>query len=226
MKMIPSLLITLNYFLVTVLILLTGCGDSDSNTLLNVPTVEYSVDSNGCLTSCNAEAIINYANGNNRSKTFIWNCATLNGSPQKHRVEEFFVSFDGGQCFRHYQESVSDAICTTRSVAPETPIFAAKIYSFDVSPIIEGSLSGYEINATINNTGNTTLFDLEASYADQYYFLNQGTKWLVTFPSVTINDYHAQKSTSLPSNTFDVTVLLKMWDGTVLDSQTKTVVIP
>lgn len=227
MKTISSVIILLNVLLVVALLLLTGCGGSGKNqTIANVASVEYSADSSGCLTSQNAEAVINYTNGKNMSKTLIWNCAALNGRTQKQRVEEFFVSDDGGQCFSHYQEKVSDAICTERAIAPAKPVFEAKISSFNVSPMVEGDLAGYEVITQITNTGNATLFDLEANYSDQNLFLNQGTRWLIIAPGATLNDHQAVEGTSPPSKTFDITVSLKMWDGTVLDSQTQNVVLP
>lgn len=225
MKKRPSAFILFSYSLVTVLLLLAGCGDNENNSIENVASVEYSVNSSGCLTSQNAEAVIDYTNGNNMSKTFIWNCASYNGNPQKLRVEEFFVSYDGGSCFGHYQTKNNDAICTERAVAPDKPLFEAKILSFDVTPLAGGDLSGYEVVTKITNTGNVSIFNLEANYTDQLSFMNQGTIWSTTATGITLDDHHGIQSNTPPSKTLDVTVKLKMWDGSVLDTQTKTVVI-
>ena len=209
------------------LLLFAGCGSNGNNQVpINVADVAYSVDASGCLISQNAEAVINYANGSNMSKTFIWNCAVLNGNTQRRRYEEFFVSYDGGQCFSHYQESASAAICTERAVAPGSPSFEARIVNFDVIPVAGGSLTGYEINAQLANTGNSTLYDLYAGYADQYSFVNGGVGWLVTAPGVTRSIQPSTMSQVVPSKSFNVTLTLKMWDGSVLDTQTRNVVIP
>jgi hypothetical protein len=192
----------------------------------NVASVKYSVDAGGCLTSQNAEAVIKYTNGINMSKTFIWNCAAKNGSTQKQRYEEFFVSSDEGQCFTHYQESSSDAICTESAVAPDSPSFEAIISSLDVLPLVGGSLAGYEVNVQLTNTGNTTLYDLTMDYNDQYSFLRMGETWLFTPPNTTRDSHAGQMSQILPSKSFDVTVTLKMWGGSVLDTKTITVIIP
>jgi hypothetical protein len=61
---------------------------------------------------------------------------------------------------------------------------------------------------------------------DQYSFAHMGQGWLFTAPGVTLDGYAGRMSQMLPSKSFDVTVTLKMWDGSVLDTQTKTVTIP
>jgi hypothetical protein len=214
-------------FGVVSLLILYGCGRSGTDqALTNVAIVEYSVDANGCLISQNAEAVINYVNGSKLSKTFIWNCATDGWSTQKQRYEKFFVSYDGGKCYSHYQTNTGAAICTERAVAPHNPSFAAKITSFDITPVAGGDLAGYQVNAQFTNTGNATIYDLYADYNDQYSFLHMGQGWLYTAPGATHDGSAGKLSQILPSKSFDVTVTLTMWDGSVLDTQTKSVTLP
>lgn len=201
----------------------------------------YTVDFQKCLSSENSEATIPYSNGANSSQTLIWNCADYRdestwGSPYGDQHIELFFTSDDGQCFKMSQLYVSEGNCDSPYIAPENPLFKVNIKDFELtSSVFEECRPGpfhycdyyyYVYYAyTIENTGNTSLFNLTGKVdfnsrtdTDKIYVFPVGESTTET------GSQDAGRNITQPK-TYTVTVSVEMWDGTILDSQTKTITV-
>ncbi len=194
--------------------------------LLENKRANYSIDSSKCLIADNSEASVNYVNGTYMSKTLIWNCVDYNNYTDQH-IELFFTSYDG-QCYRYQNEHISPGICNNPASSPSFPTFAAQITDFQLTSGFDDGSSitpGFMWSYTIQNTGNTTLFGLQADI-DVNPCCGSGSGFTALAAGDSKSSGGGRGNSQLSGQTITVTLNLKMWDGTLLDSQTKSVISP
>jgi hypothetical protein len=203
--------------------LCSSCGKSHNENINTEKQVLLISDSNGCLQSDNSEAIIDYTNGDNRSKTLIWNCGNY-GAYSRKRVELLAISNDGGQCFRApAMEAVSEGICESPASSPENITFGVTITDFQV---IASGVTNVNFKGTFANTGNVDLLGLVYEISPgvtpggsgMWFSLPVGTTYVTSGGGYGM-------SPRIPAGTYLATLNLKMWDGTIISTQTKTYTI-
>lgn len=220
----------------------------------NKASIEY--DSNGCLNTHNAEAVINDPPETStvsqyKWKTLIWNCADYQTYNDKH-IEKLLISEDGGICYQDstvYPEDwiiITDGDCTQTAGAPTVSNEKTTLTNFQMTFVNFTSIGtipencqncyavNYQYSATIQNTGNVTLWGSGLDITSQAG--SMGASIFLSPPIPTgglyqINDtgmflFSGPGTYDLKVELRDVTLLNDSDNNITFDSMTTTIVVP
>ena len=199
-----------------------------------IPAVFYSTEYGTCLSNNNSEAFLNYSDVAGKNITLIWNCANYEDPYSEvffdSHVELLFSEYvdpDYGSCYQFNTSYISEGICDVVATVPEEPVYQALIEEIYIGP-----KSGDEIpfSLTMRNTGNVTLLNIRTTvifegvfYADYGEFpytertLMEGADFHIGIDSVYDLPERGLFADDIGDTTYDVTVMLSIGDGQVLD---------
>ena len=200
----------------------------------NIPLVSYSTKYGNCLDTNNSEAFLNYSDVGGKNISLIWNCADYEDPYSElffdSHVELLFSEYqdpDYGSCYQFNTSYISEGTCDAIAIVPKNPLYQALIEDVYIGP-----KSGDEIpfSLTIKNTGNVTLFNVRTTvffegifYADYGEFpysertLMEGADFHIGVNSVYDLPERGLLADDIGDTTYDVTVVLSIGDGQVLD---------
>lgn len=200
----------------------------------NVPLVTYSTEYGTCLSDHNSESFLNYSDIGGKNITLIWNCADY----ENPYLEQFYSSHiellfseyqdpDYGPCYQFNTSYISEGICDAKATIPQELLYSAEIVDVYI-----GTKSGEEIpfSLSMKNTGNVTLLNIRTTvifegifYADfgEYPYTERTLMQGADF-HVGVNNYYnlperGMLGDDIGDATYDVTIILSIGDGQVLD---------
>ena len=228
-----------------------GGGGGENNNIPDVVLyeaieVEYTLDENQCLIDDNSESTIFYDNGQNMSKTLMWNCASYlsftNEQYDENYIELIFLSRDGGQCYQLASYFTTESICGVEAVQVNNPTYAAQIndikgsftfnvgtwYDFDYSLIVQNDSDINLLNTYDKMTISGKFYDGVGNMlaeTNKIIIEKSTMDHLPVFTTVTTSN-NSIVITDLQSGEYQIEYQLFMWDGTLLDVFEKTFSVP
>jgi hypothetical protein len=200
----------------------------------NIPFVSYSTEYGTCLSTNNSEAFLNYSDAGGKNITLIWNCANYEDPYSKQfydsHIKLLFSEYqdpDYGSCYQFSTSYISEGTCYTIATVPEEPLYQALIEDIYIGPKYGDEIP---FSLTMRNTGNVTLLNIRTTvifegvfYADygEYPYtertLMQGADFHVGIDNSYDLSERGLAADDIGDMTYDVTVILSIGDGQVLD---------